>query len=151
MSRHLLVQGCNSHLIPVHVYLCRAVIASLIKSIFSHSVYCNIMTLSVAKSYHAICYFHVFRLKPCKYLGFGESQQWCGSPDLRFLLRLLRWFSGMKHPRLSSHCYVGLKITVEGGSNETAPGYRLDHVVSVTPVTGSHQVTFHMPYSLPLA
>jgi hypothetical protein len=57
----------------------------------------------------------------------------------------------MKHLRLSRHCCVGLKITVEGGSNETAPRYRLDHVVSVTPVTGSRQVTFHIPYSLPLA
>jgi len=50
MSSHLLVQGCNNHLIPVHKYLCRAIIASVIQSIFSHSVYCNIITLSVSES-----------------------------------------------------------------------------------------------------
>jgi hypothetical protein len=41
---------CDSHLIPVHMYLCRAVIASLIQTTFSHSVYCNIVTLSVSKT-----------------------------------------------------------------------------------------------------
>ena len=50
MSPHLLVQDCTSHLIPVDMYLCKAVIASLIQSIFPHSVYCNIIALFVSKT-----------------------------------------------------------------------------------------------------